>query len=83
MHSIFLLSRSLSRDKFFSFLNIAGLTMGITLFLLIAQYIRFEKSYEHFIPERDQIYRIGSKTFHDHQKKIIPMIAESSPFSCL
>jgi len=45
--------RSLKKNKFFSLLNISGLAIGMAVFLLIAQYVHFEKSYEKFIPGRE------------------------------
>ena len=42
--------RSLKKDKFFSFLNIAGLAIGMSVFLLVGLYVQFEKRYEAFIP---------------------------------
>ena len=51
--------RNLARNKFFSSLNILGLAMGMAIFLLIAHYVYFEKSYEDFIPNRENIYRLG------------------------
>ncbi|MFZ6011076.1 MAG: ABC transporter permease [Bacteroidota bacterium] len=50
--------RSLKKNKFFSFLNIAGLAIGMAVFLLIAQYVWFENSYEDFVPDNDNIYRV-------------------------
>jgi putative ABC transport system permease protein len=50
--------RSLKKNKFFSFLNIAGLAIGMAVFLLIAQYVHFERSYENFIPNAQNIYRV-------------------------
>ena len=50
--------RSLRKNKFFSLLNIFGLAMGMAVFLLIAQYVRFERSYEAFIPDAGRIYRV-------------------------
>src|SRR5690348_9454152 len=41
--------RSLKKNKFFSFLNIIGLGIGMAVFLLIALYVRFERSYEDFV----------------------------------
>lgn len=55
--------RSLGRNKFFSSLNILGLAIGMAVFLLIAQYVRFEKSYENFIPGRENIYRVTLETY--------------------
>jgi putative ABC transport system permease protein len=50
--------RSLKKDKFFSFLNIGGLAIGMAVFLLIAQYVYFEGSYEDFLPDAENIYRV-------------------------
>jgi putative ABC transport system permease protein len=51
--------RSLNKNKFFSALNIGGLSIGMAVFLLIAQYVYFERSYESFLPNADNIYRVS------------------------
>lgn len=50
--------RSLLRQKLYSSLNISGLAVGLTCFLLIFLYIQHELSYDRFYPEADRIYRI-------------------------
>jgi putative ABC transport system permease protein len=50
--------RSLWRHKGFSFLNIAGLAIGMSAFFLIAQYVRLETSYDDFVPKKDRIFRL-------------------------
>ena len=50
--------RSLAKNKFFSILNIMGLAIGMAVFLLIAQYVKFETSYEDFITDAENIYRV-------------------------
>jgi putative ABC transport system permease protein len=50
--------RNLWRHKGFSFLNIIGLTIGMTAFFLIFLYVRFELSYDSFHTKADRIYRI-------------------------
>ena len=55
--------RSLKKNKFFSLLNISGLAIGMAVFLLIAQYVHFEKSYEEFIPDKENIYRVKLEAF--------------------
>lgn len=47
--------RSLARDRFFSILNLLGLTTGIAAFLLITLYVRFELSYDSFHDNLDRI----------------------------
>ena len=51
-------ARSLSRNKAFSFINISGLSIGMAAFLLIIHFVRYEKSYEDFIPNADNLYRV-------------------------
>jgi putative ABC transport system permease protein len=50
--------RSLRKNHIFSFINIAGLAIGMSAFLFIVHYIRFERSYEDFHTNADNIYRI-------------------------
>lgn len=51
--------RSLSKQKFFTAVNVAGMTLGLTCFILIALYIRYESSFDKHHPEADQLYRIS------------------------
>jgi putative ABC transport system permease protein len=50
--------RNLWRHRVFSFINIMGLTVGMTACLLIFLYVRFELSYDKFHPKADRIYRM-------------------------
>jgi putative ABC transport system permease protein len=50
--------RNLKRNKGFSFINILGLAIGITASLFIFQYVLFERSYDRFHKNGDQIYRL-------------------------
>jgi len=50
--------RNLKRQKIYSFINITGLSVGLTCCILIALYIHFELSYDDFHEKADNIYRI-------------------------
>lgn len=50
--------RNLIKTKLFSFINIFGLTIGITVFILILHYIDYNKSYDKFNNNYDRIYRL-------------------------
>jgi len=50
--------RNLWRNKLYSFINISGLAMGIAAFLLILQYVSFEKSVNGFHKDLPSIYRL-------------------------
>lgn len=53
--------RIMMRQKGYSFINIAGLSLGIAASLLIILYVVDELSYDRFHPRATSIYRIGFK----------------------
>src|SRR4030042_2167818 len=55
--------RKLVRDKAYTLINVAGLAIGLTSFIMITLYIRDELSYEKFHSKADRIYRIYAKGF--------------------
>jgi putative ABC transport system permease protein len=57
--------RNLLVYKNFNFINLIGLSVGITLCMLILVYIRFETSFDRFNPDASRIYRIVSKNTQD------------------
>ncbi|MCU0358629.1 MAG: ABC transporter permease [Cyclobacteriaceae bacterium] len=56
-NTLLLALRSLARYKFFSFINITGLTIGLTVFLGISLYVTDEFSYDRYHEKKDRIYR--------------------------
>ncbi len=50
--------RKLLSKKGFSFINIVGLSIGMTCCLLIFQYVAFEYSFDRFHERKDDIYRV-------------------------
>jgi len=52
--------RNLWKNKTFSFINIAGLAIGLSCFLLIALYVLDELSFDKYNANADRIYRINS-----------------------
>jgi putative ABC transport system permease protein len=55
--------RNIKRHPFISFINIFGLTVGLTCCLLILTYIINERSYDKFNKNADDIYRV-TRTFY-------------------
>ena len=51
--------RNIIRHKGYSFINIAGLTIGIACFCLILLYVDFEFSYDKFHPDNHRLFRVG------------------------
>jgi putative ABC transport system permease protein len=54
--------RNLLRNKGFTFINIAGLTLGLTACLLIALFVWDEQQFDNFIPEGEQVYRLYTES---------------------
>ncbi len=50
--------RNLANNKAYTAINVFGLAIGLASFLLINEYIRFERSYDRFFSQADQIYRL-------------------------
>lgn len=53
--------RNINRQKFYAFINIAGLTIGLATSLLIVLYIVDEFSYDRFHKDIDTMYRVNLK----------------------
>ncbi len=49
------------KNKVFSFINIAGLAIGLSCFLLITLYVMDELSFDKYNDKADRIYRINSR----------------------
>ena len=52
------LHRSLTRHKLHAALNIGGLAVGIAVFFVLSLYVRFETSFEKWLPHYDQVYLV-------------------------
>jgi putative ABC transport system permease protein len=58
-------ARRIGRHKGFSFINIAGMTVGLTSFILILTFVRFELSFDRFHEKADRVYRFTSRSLAD------------------
>ncbi|MBS1610403.1 MAG: ABC transporter permease [Bacteroidetes bacterium] len=54
--------RNLRRNKVYSFINIAGLSLGLACAMLIMLYVKDEISYDRFHKGIGQVYRVVNKT---------------------
>jgi putative ABC transport system permease protein len=52
--------RNIVKNKIFSFINIAGLAIGLCCFTLIALFVLDELSYDRYNKKADRIYRLNS-----------------------
>ena len=66
--------RTLLKSRSIAFINICGLTIGLTAFLLIVHYLFYEISFDSFFPESNSVYRVnidiqnGSEKFYHGAK---------------
>src|SRR6266536_3229344 len=56
---------NLMKNKLFSFINIAGLSIGMAACLLILQYVSFELSYDQFNKNAADIYRVYNDRYQN------------------
>lgn len=68
--------RSLSRNKIYSLINVAGLAIGVAASVLIYLYIQDELSYDRFHSKADRIYRLVEQIESEGQGEI----SSSNPF---
>ena len=61
--------RNLSRNKIYSFINIAGLSIGLACAMLILLYVKDEVSYDRFHKNVDHIYRITTQAIEKNGVK--------------
>jgi putative ABC transport system permease protein len=53
--------RNLGKQRFYSFINVTGLALGIAACLLIVLYILHELSYDRYHKKADRIYRVNGE----------------------
>ncbi len=79
--------RNIFKNKFYSFLNILGLSIGITATVLIIIYVQDELNFDNFHPQVENKYTIGLEGKIGNQEVIAfftppilgPTIAEETP----
>ncbi|HEX7458025.1 MAG TPA: ABC transporter permease, partial [Ginsengibacter sp.] len=57
--------RNIKKNKIFSFINIAGLAIGMAACLLILQYVNFELSYDQFNKNISDVYRVYNDRYQN------------------
>ncbi|HNU42058.1 MAG: antimicrobial peptide ABC transporter permease [Bacteroidetes bacterium OLB12] len=57
--------RNLFKNGFYSFINIAGLALGITCSILILLWVADETSFNKFIPKADRLYQVWVRAHYD------------------
>jgi putative ABC transport system permease protein len=57
--------RNIFRNKSFSLIKITGLSIGLTVFFLLVLYVQYEKSFDRFFPDAENIYRVQLEQFQN------------------
>jgi len=66
--------RNLRRNKVYTLLNLAGLSIGLTVFILVLLFVNYEKSYDSWNKELSQVYRVGVSEEKDGEIEKSPSI---------
>lgn len=73
--------RNLNKYRFYTIINVLGLSIGITACLLIFLFVRFELSYDTFNANADRIVRIDWEVYlneaHTYNAAVTPPMAEA------
>src|SRR5436853_4669877 len=72
--------RNLLKYRFISFINLFGLTVGLTCCLLITTYILNELSYDRYNKNADNIYRVTRTFFNGNGEATLKLSTVSPPF---
>jgi putative ABC transport system permease protein len=57
-HALLTLYRSVTRHRLYAVINVLGLALGVAVFLVLMLVVRFQTSFEQWIPGSSQIYLI-------------------------
>ena len=69
--------RNLARHKLYSFINIAGLTVGLTCAIFIILFVRDQLSYDRWIPGTENLYRVEMSP--QSSRQAVRAILQGSP----
>ena len=57
-HNFKIAWRQLLKNRLVSGINIVGLALGLTVGIFILMYVRHENSYDQWVPDKENIYRV-------------------------
>jgi putative ABC transport system permease protein len=63
-------SRAFNRHRFYALLNVGCLAVGIAAFILLALYVRFETTFENWLPNYRNIYLVKTEDMNSNSPKI-------------
>jgi putative ABC transport system permease protein len=69
--------RALTADRTYAFINVFGLAIGFAACALLLLYVRYERSYDGWLPDSDRIYQVQA-TWHEPGQPVTR--SQNSPF---
>lgn len=69
--------RSFRRDWVYALINISGLALGVACFVLLGLYLESELTYDHHVPNNENIYRVVVELENDRRRD---HVAQTSRF---
>ncbi|HEY0132175.1 MAG TPA: ABC transporter permease, partial [Allosphingosinicella sp.] len=69
--------RSLTRNRAYALINICGLALGLAACLTILLYVRYETSYDSWLPDHERIHQVQA-TWHESGQPVSK--SQHSPF---
>jgi putative ABC transport system permease protein len=63
-HALLTLYRSVTRHRLYAAINVLGLAMGVAVFVVLMLVVRFQTSFEAWIPSSRQIYTVRSNVMN-------------------
>ena len=70
--------RALAKSKTYSIINIAGLAIGMAACILILLYVRYEKSYDNWLPNAQNTYQL--QAWYPHPRTGEPLFSQMSAY---
>jgi putative ABC transport system permease protein len=72
-------SRALMRHKLYAFINIFGLALGLAACLLLLLYLRYETSYDSWLPDADRVFQVQTSGIDASSGARVSMQAATRP----
>jgi putative ABC transport system permease protein len=69
--------RALARSRVYAFINVLGLAVGLAACLALSLYVRFERSYDAWIPDAAQTFQLQTRWLGDGAT---PSFGQQSPY---
>ena len=79
-HFLVVATRNLRKNAGYSFINIAGLAIGLMAFTLIFLWVRNELSYDRFHVQADRMYRVVENQYYANND-IFPVAVTPAPLA--